>query len=158
MILNIIENKPLPLYGDGQNIRDWLYVVDHCDALIKVFEKGRIGETYNIGGNSEYRNIDIVQMLCDLVDAKLKRKDSSRNLIRFVPDRPGHDRRYAIDASKIRREIGWRPNHTFKQALENTVEWYLQNMVWVDSIRSGDYLKWIEKNYGKRPGTLGNRK
>jgi dTDP-glucose 4,6-dehydratase len=152
IILNIIENKPLPVYGDGQNIRDWLYVVDHCDALIKVFEKGRPGENYNIGGNSEYRNIDIVHMLCDLVDAKLKRKDSSRKLIRFVTDRPGHDRRYAIDASKIRSEIDWRPDHIFKQALENTVEWYLQNMEWVDSIRSGDYLKWIEKNYEKRSG------
>jgi dTDP-glucose 4,6-dehydratase len=150
MILNIIENKPLPVYGDGQNIRDWLYVTDHCRALIDVLEKGRPGETYNIGGNSERRNIDIVHLLCDILDRKLGRTESSRGLIRFVADRPGHDRRYAIDAAKIRNEIGWQPEHTFSQAIGDTVDWYLAHMDWVDSIRSGEYLQWIAKNYTDR--------
>ena len=150
MLLNIMENKALPVYGDGQNVRDWLYVIDHCSALLEVFEKGNPGETYNIGGNSEFKNIDIVHMLCDILDTKSNRTTASRELIRFVTDRPGHDRRYAIDASKIRNEIGWQPQHTFKEAIEETVDWYLQNMEWVDDIRSGEYLKWIEENYGNR--------
>jgi dTDP-glucose 4,6-dehydratase len=152
MILNIIEKKPLPVYGDGKNIRDWLYVIDHCEALINVFEQGNPGQTYNIGGGAERQNIDVVYLLCDLLDDRLKRtaKDSSRNLIRFVADRPGHDRRYAIDATKINNELGWTPRHRFEEALEATVDWYLDNMEWVESVRSGEYLKWIEKNYGKR--------
>ncbi|MHC4687346.1 MAG: dTDP-glucose 4,6-dehydratase, partial [Planctomycetota bacterium] len=152
MILNIIEKKPLPVYGDGKNIRDWLYVIDHCEALINVFEQGYPGQTYNIGGGAERQNIDVVYLLCDLLDDRLKRtaKDSSRNLIRFVADRPGHDRRYAIDATKINNELGWTPRHRFEEVLEATVDWYLDNMEWVESIRSGEYLKWIEENYEKR--------
>lgn len=152
MILNILEEKPLPVYGDGKNVRDWLYVIDHCDALIQVFEKGTLGETYNIGGDSERENIEIVYLLCDLMDSRLGRSDKtlSRHLIRFVADRPGHDRRYAIDATKIRNFLGWAPSYTFEKALEATVDWYMNNMGWVNSVRSGDYRKWIEMNYGDR--------
>jgi dTDP-glucose 4,6-dehydratase len=152
MILNTIEGKPLPVYGDGKNVRDWLYVIDHCEALVRVFEKGNPGETYNIGGGAERQNIEVVNLLCDLLDNRLKRKgkDSSRNLIRFVTDRPGHDRRYAIDATKIKNQLAWTPRHRFEEALEATVDWYLDNMEWVESVRSGEYVKWIEENYGKR--------
>ncbi|MBW1767847.1 MAG: dTDP-glucose 4,6-dehydratase, partial [Deltaproteobacteria bacterium] len=152
MILNIIEEKPLPVYGDGKNVRDWLYVIDHCDAIMKVLEKGRPGETYNIGGGAERENIQIVHMLCDLLDARLGRsgKKSSRQLIHYVTDRPGHDRRYAIDATKIQNELGWHPGHQFKEALEATVDWYTNHMEWVDSVRSGEYRRWIEVNYDKR--------
>jgi dTDP-glucose 4,6-dehydratase len=152
MILNAIEEKELPIYGDGKNVRDWLYVVDHCAALITVFEKGRPGETYNIGGGCERQNIEIVHCLCDMLDVRMGRSkaNSSRKLIRFVKDRPGHDRRYAVDATKIKRELGWTPIHTFDEALEATVDWYLHNMDWVASVRSGEYQKWIEQNYGKR--------
>ena len=152
MILNIVEEKTLPVYGDGGNIRDWLYVKDHCNALIKVLEEAKPGETYNIGGSSERRNIEIVNLLCDLLDARLGRtaKNSSRRLIRFVTDRPGHDRRYAIDATKIHRELGWVPEHSFEEALAATVDWYLNHMQWVDSVRSGEYRKWIEINYEER--------
>jgi len=152
MILNIVDQKPLPIYGDGKNVRDWLFVIDHCEALIKVFEAGTPGETYNIGGNSEQYNIDIVHRLCDLLDARLKRvgTDSGRKLIRFVTDRPGHDRRYAIDAGKIKTELGWQPRFTFDQALEQTAGWYLDHMDWTRSIQSGDYRNWIETNYHDR--------
>ncbi len=152
MILNIKEEKPLPIYGDGKNIRDWLYVIDHCDALIRILEKGQPGETYNIGGGAERENIEIVHLLCDLLDARLGRSDksSSRRLIRFVTDRPGHDLRYAIDATKIQKELGWRPKHDLQEALEYTVDWYLNNMDWVESVRSGAYRKWIEINYEQR--------
>jgi dTDP-glucose 4,6-dehydratase len=152
MILNAVEEKELPVYGDGKNVRDWLYVIDHCEALITVFEKGLAGETYNIGGGCERQNIEVVHLLCDIADIRLGRNkaDSSRKLIRFVKDRPGHDRRYAIDATKIRKELGWAPKHTFDAALETTVDWYLNNMDWVAAVRSGDYQKWIEQNYGKR--------
>jgi len=152
MILNAIEEKELPVYGDGKNVRDWLYVVDHCAALITVFEKGLPGETYNIGGGCERQNIEVVHRLCDILDVRLQRNkaDSSRKLIRFVQDRPGHDRRYAIDANKIKRELGWTPKHSFDEALETTVDWYLNNMDWVASVRSGEYQKWVEQNYGKR--------
>jgi len=150
MILNIVEQKPLPVYGDGKNVRDWLYVLDHCSALIKVLEEGRPGETYNIGGGAERQNIDIVHLLCDLLDSRLGRsgEQSSQRLVTFVPDRPGHDRRYAVDCTKIKRELGWEPEHRFDQALEATVEWYLDHMQWVESIRSGEYRKWIERQYG----------
>jgi dTDP-glucose 4,6-dehydratase len=156
MILNIMEQKPLPVYGDGRNVRDWLYVQDHCDALLTVFEKGRPGETYNIGGSAERENIQIVNRLCDLMDRKLNRKTGeSRELIKFVKDRLGHDRRYAIDASKIRSELGWVPQHNFEGALEKTVDWYLGNRPWVESVRSGEYRRWIHENYGKRdPASL----
>ena len=152
MILNIMEEKPLPVYGDGKNVRDWLYVADHCEALVKVFEKGRPGETYNIGGGTELENIGIVHHLCDVMDRRLglSGSQSSRRLIRFVKDRPGHDRRYAIDATKIRDELGWVPKHRFEEALVETVEWYLSHMDWVDSVRSGDYREWITKNYQNR--------
>ena len=152
MILNGIEEKPLPVYGDGKHVRDWLYVRDHCDGLIRVLEGGKPGETYNIGGNAERRNIDVVHLLCDLLDNRLQRSGdrSSRNLIEFVPDRPGHDRRYAIDAPKINQELGWSPTHAFEEALEATVDWYLHSMDWVNLVRSGEYRKWIEINYGDR--------
>jgi dTDP-glucose 4,6-dehydratase len=152
MILNIIEEKPLPVYGDGKHVRDWLYVIDHCDGLVRVLEEGRPGETYNIGGGAERQNIDVVHLLCDLLDVRLERSDrkASRNLIQFVTDRPGHDRRYAIDATKIKGELGWSPAHNFEEALEATVDWYLHNMDWVELVRSGEYRKWIEINYGQR--------
>ena len=152
MILNIVEEKALPVYGDGRNVRDWLYVEDHCEALVKVFEKGRPGETYNIGGGTELENIRIVHRLCDAMDERLKLSGgpSSRRLIHFVTDRPGHDRRYAIDATKIREELGWVPKHGFDEALEKTVGWYLDHMDWVNSVRSGEYRDWIAKNYGDR--------
>jgi dTDP-glucose 4,6-dehydratase len=150
MILNIVEERPLPVYGDGQNVRDWLYVIDHCHALLKVLGEGRPGETYMVGGSSERQNIEVVRMLCDLLDPRLGRKEtaSSLRLIRFVTDRPGHDRRYATDATKIRTELGWEPKYRFEEALEATVDWYLANMDWVDGVRSGEYRKWIELQYG----------
>jgi dTDP-glucose 4,6-dehydratase len=152
MILNVIEENPLPVYGDGKHVRDWLYVVDHCNGLLRVIEQGEPGETYNIGGGAERQNIVVVHLLCDLLDARLQRpkSKSSRRLIQFVSDRPGHDRRYAIDASKIKRELGWSPAHDFEEALEATVHWYLDNMDWVEFVRSGEYRKWIEINYGQR--------
>jgi len=152
MILNIVEQKPLPVYGDGKNVRDWLYVIDHCEAIVRVLEQGVPGETYNIGGNSERENIQIVHLLCDILDDRLNRKgdNSGRHLIRFVADRPGHDRRYAIDASKIKNQLGWKPGYTFENAIVSTVDWYLAHMDWVNSVRSGEYRKWIERNYEDR--------
>ena len=152
MILNIKEEKTLPIYGDGRNVRDWLYVIDHCDALIRILEQGKPGETYNIGGGAERQNIVVVHLLCDLLDARLQRpkSKSSRRLIQFVTDRPGHDRRYAIDASKIKRELGWSPAHDFEESLAATVDWYLHNLDWVEFVRSGEYRKWIEINYEDR--------
>jgi dTDP-glucose 4,6-dehydratase len=152
MIINLVDGRELPVYGDGGNVRDWLYVIDHCEALITVFEKGLVGDTYNIGGGSERRNIEVVQQLCDLLDQRLDRKgaDRSHRLIRFVADRPGHDRRYAIDAGKIQRELGWRPRFEFEKALAETVDWYLRNRSWIDFVRSGEYRKWIETNYERR--------
>ncbi len=152
MIINLIEEKELPVYGDGGNVRDWLYVIDHCEALATVFEKGVPGETYNIGGGAERKNIDVVHQLCALLDDRLNRKgaDQSRRLIRFVSDRPGHDRRYAIDAGKIQRELGWRPRFEFETALAQTVDWYLGNRSWIEYVRSGEYRKWIETNYDQR--------
>ena len=152
MILNIMEKKPLPVYGDGRNVRDWLYVIDHCEALLAVLENGRPGQTYNIGGNAERTNIDVVRRLCELMDVRLDRSghNASKHLIEFVTDRPGHDRRYAINAGKIRKELGWEPRHGFEEALAETVDWYLSHMEWVESVRSGGYRDWIEQNYGKR--------
>jgi dTDP-glucose 4,6-dehydratase len=152
MILNALEGKPLPVYGDGANVRDWLYVGDHCAAIRAVLEKGRVGDTYNIGGKSERRNIDVVHTICDLVDEM----DSSvaigsrRSLVTYVKDRPGHDRRYAIDAAKIERELGWRPAERFESGLRKTVRWYLDHPAWVESVRTGAYLDWIKKNYTER--------
>lgn len=153
MILNALEEKPLPVYGDGKNVRDWLFVEDHCAAIRTVLERGRVGETYNVGGNSERANIDVVTTICDLVDEMRPRAGAAprRELIRFVEDRPGHDRRYAIDASKITRELGWRPAEKFESGLRKTVRWYLDHAEWVDSVRTGAYREWITRNYAARP-------
>jgi len=152
MILNALEGRPLPVYGDGGNVRDWLYVEDHCAAIRTVLEHGRPGGTYNIGGNSERRNLDVVNTICDLVDEM--RPDAAsgprRRLITFVKDRPGHDRRYAIDATKLERELGWSPAERFESGLRRTVRWYLDHMEWVENVRTGAYLSWIEKNYAER--------
>ena len=140
MLLNILEEKPLPVYGNGKNVRDWLYVLDHCRALCAVFEKGNPGENYNIGGGTELQNIEIVQMLCTILEDRLgKKTGSAAGLITYVADRPGHDWRYAIDATKIKNELGWKPEYAFKKALADTVDWYLGNMRWVNSVRSGVY-------------------
>ena len=150
--LNALEGKQLPVYGDGKNVRDWLFVEDHCSAIRAVLQNGRIGETYNIGGNSERTNIDVVTTICDLVDEmRPGATDSSRRkLITFVEDRPGHDRRYAIDAAKISRELGWKPAEQFESGLRKTVRWYLDNTSWVNSVRTGAYREWIAKNYSER--------
>jgi dTDP-glucose 4,6-dehydratase len=152
MILNALENKPLPVYGDGMNVRDWLFVEDHCSAIRAVLANGRVGETYNIGGNSERANIDVVTTICDLVDEMRPRAGggSRRELIIYVKDRPGHDRRYAIDASKLSRELEWRPAAEFVSGLRKTVRWYLDNSAWIESVRTGAYLEWINKNYTER--------
>jgi dTDP-glucose 4,6-dehydratase len=153
VILNALEGKPLPVYGDGMNVRDWLFVEDHCSAIRTVLQNGRIGETYNIGGNSERTNIDVVSTICDLVDEMRpgsSAQGSRRRLITFVKDRPGHDRRYAIDATKIARELGWKPAEEFEGGLRKTVRWYLENGPWVDSVRTGAYRDWIAKNYSER--------
>jgi dTDP-glucose 4,6-dehydratase len=150
MIANALEGKALPVYGDGQQVRDWLYVGDHCEAIRMVLAKGRPGEVYNIGGNAEMRNLEVVHALCDTLDALRPRAGGHRALITYVTDRPGHDRRYAIDARKIRAEIGWAPRETFATGLGRTVRWYLDNPGWVAQVRSGEYRNWIEKNYQKR--------
>ncbi|SCY38306.1 dTDP-glucose 4,6-dehydratase [Flavobacterium caeni] len=147
-INNIINRKPLPVYGDGKYTRDWLFVEDHARAIDLVFHKGACCETYNIGGFNEWQNIDLVRLLCDLMDEKLGReKGSSRELITHVKDRPGHDLRYAIDAGKINKELGWAPSVTFEQGLERTIDWYLANEEWLRSVTSGDYQKYYEKQY-----------
>jgi dTDP-glucose 4,6-dehydratase len=152
MILNALEGKRLPVYGDGGNVRDWLFVTDHCSAISAVLDRGRIGETYNIGGNSERKNLEVVRAICDLVDEM--RPEGAlgprRRLITFVTDRLGHDRRYAIDASKIGNELGWRPAETFEGGLRRTVAWYLENSSWVDGVRTGAYRDWIRRNYQER--------
>ena len=152
MILNALEGRPLPVYGDGMNVRDWLFVEDHCAAIRAVLRDGRIGETYNIGGNSERANIEVVTMICDLLDEMRPREAAvpRRNLITFVKDRPGHDRRYAIDARKLSRELGWQPAEQFASGLRKTVGWYLDHFSWVESVRTGAYLEWIKQNYTKR--------
>ena len=150
MILNALEGKPLPVYGDGKNVRDWLFVEDHCAAIRVVLEKGRPGETYNIGGNSERANIDVVTAICDLVDEMRPGAETRRRLITYVQDRPGHDRRYAIDARKIARELGWKPAEGFESGLRKTVRWYLEHEEWVASVRTGAYREWITKNYAER--------
>lgn len=150
MIANAVAGKPLPIYGDGANVRDWLYVDDHARALRAVLERGEIGQTYNIGGKAERRNIDVVHRLCEILDDRRPDAGPHKNLIQFVKDRPGHDRRYAIDSGKIERELGWRPRETFESGLAATVDWYLGNADWVASVQSGDYLHWIERNYAAR--------
>lgn len=152
MILNALEGKKLPVYGDGMNVRDWLFVGDHCSAIRSVLRNGRVGETYNVGGNSERANLDVVRLVCDLVDEMSPRSGagSRRELITFVNDRPGHDRRYAIDATKIKSELGWEPAENFEAGLRKTVRWYLDHPDWVRDVRSGAYLEWINKNYAER--------
>ncbi|MDP3875819.1 MAG: dTDP-glucose 4,6-dehydratase [Methylobacter sp.] len=152
MIVNALAGKPLPVYGDGQQIRDWLYVKDHCSAIRRVLEAGSVGEIYNIGGWNEKPNIDIVHTVCALLDELSARPDgrSYREQITYVTDRPGHDRRYAIDASKLERELGWKPAETFDTGIRKTVQWYLQNQSWVANVQSGAYRAWVEKNYSGR--------
>lgn len=150
MINNIRGSKPLPVYGDGQNTRDWLWVIDHATAIDRIFHAGRIGETYNIGGDNEWKNLDLVHKLCDIMDELMERPaGSSRNLITFVKDRPGHDHRYAIDASKLRDELGWEPSIKFEEGFRQTAAWYLSNGEWLDHLTSGEYLRYYEKQYGK---------
>ena len=151
IIANARAGKPLPIYGDGQQVRDWLYVGDHCAAIRCVLAGGKPGETYNIGGWNEKANLDVVHTLCDILDTLApKTAGSYRDQITYVKDRPGHDRRYAIDARKIERELGWTPAETFDTGIRKTVLWYLENQEWVRDIQSGDYLKWVEKNYENR--------
>jgi len=151
MILNMLDEKPLPVYGDGKNIRDWLYVEDHCSGIWAVLNRGKTGEKYNIGGENEWHNIDLVNKLCEIVAEKLgKPKDYFKRLITFVQDRPGHDRRYAINCDKIKNELDWRQSVTFEEGLNITVEWYLNNKKWVQNIKTGKYLEWLEINYKKR--------
>jgi len=151
MIANALASKPLPVYGDGQNVRDWLYVGDHCAAIREVLARGEPGETYNVGGWNEKKNIEVVHTLCDLLDeARPKLAGSYRDQISYVTDRPGHDRRYAIDARKLERELGWKPAETFETGLAKTVRWYLDNQQWVDEVASGEYRKWVETNYTQR--------
>ena len=151
MILNAMEGKPLPVYGEGKNVRDWLFVTDHCEAIWRVIEKGEDGETYNIGGNNEVQNIEVVKRICaEVAERTGKDRGAVESLITYVKDRPGHDLRYAIDASKIKRELQWAPSETFETGLKKTVAWYLDNDAWVEKVRTGEYRNWIEKNYGDR--------
>jgi dTDP-glucose 4,6-dehydratase len=151
MIANIIAKQPLPVYGDGRNVRDWLHVRDHASAVEAVLTKGAPGGVYNIGGNNEWQNIDIVNLVCDLLDGRLGRETGeSRSLITYVKDRPGHDRRYAIDAAKIRADLGWEPSYTFEKGIEETIDWYLANQQWVGEVTSGAYRDYYEQMYGRR--------
>ena len=152
MIVNALAGKPLPVYGDGQQIRDWLYVKDHCSAIRRVLEAGRVGEVYNIGGRNGKPNIEIVHTVCALLDELRPRTDgrSYRGQIVYVADRPGHDRRYAIDTGKIEHELGWKPAETFETGIRKTVQWYLDNQSWVSNVQSGAYRTWVEKNYQGR--------
>jgi len=152
MILNALDGKPLPVYGDGQNIRDWLFVRDHCEAIRQVLAKGRLGEVYNVGGKNEIKNLDVVQVICRKLDALRPKADGTKyeSQITFVTDRPGHDRRYAIDPTKIEREIGWTPAETFESGIDKTVRWYLENTAWIDAVRTGAYRDWVSQNYGAR--------
>jgi len=153
IISNALHGKELPVYGDGKNVRDWLYVVDHCAAILRVLQGGTIGETYNIGGNNEKQNIEVVETVCDLLDARvglLANGQGRRSLIRFVKDRPGHDKRYAIDASKVRQELGWEPSLTFEQGIAQTIDWYLAHPDWVAEVTSGTYRQYYDEQYGAR--------
>jgi len=152
MITHALNGKPLPVYGDGQQIRDWLYVGDHCSAIRTVLERGRVGETYNVGGGNQRSNLEVVTTLCALLDELRPNSPFAphNQLIRFVTDRPGHDRRYAIDARKIERELDWRAQESFESGLRKTVQWYLENAAWVENVTSGAYKSWMEQNYGSR--------
>jgi len=150
IVLNALEGKPLPVYGDGKNVRDWLYVEDHCEAIRTIMTSGKRGETYNVGGRAEMENIVIVQMICDILDDITPAADGKprRQLITFVKDRPGHDRRYAIDFTKLNKEMDWSPKESFSSGLRKTVEWYLNQNKWVENIKTGAYLKWMQEQYG----------
>jgi dTDP-glucose 4,6-dehydratase len=155
MTANAVAQKPLPVYGDGMNIRDWLYVADHCAALREILARGRPGEVYNIAGNCEIANLDVVEAICAAVDTLMPADDGSRrrNLIEFVPDRPGHDRRYALSTRKIEDELGWKPAESFESGLRKTIAWYLENRDWLTDIMSGQYRQWIDLNYARRART-----
>ncbi len=153
IINNALNSKDLPVYGDGKNVRDWLYVVDHCTAIIKVLQNGKVGETYNVGGNSEKQNIEVVQTICDILDEKVAPLESGevrRSLIKFVKDRAGHDRRYAIDASKLKNELGWEPSVDFNDGIRMTIDWYLDNTEWISAVIDGSYQDYYDKLYGER--------
>lgn len=152
MIVNALAGKPLPIYGDGQQVRDWLYVKDHCSAICRVLEAGKLGEVYNVGGWNEKPNIDIVNTVCILLDEMRPRSDGKtyKEQISYVADRPGHDRRYAIDARKLESELGWKPAETFETGIRKTVQWYLDNQDWVSNVQSGAYREWVEQNYSQR--------
>jgi dTDP-glucose 4,6-dehydratase len=154
IILNALEDKPLPVYGDGRNVRDWLYVKDHCRAVWEIMKRGTRGQTYNIGGRCESTNIETVTMVCDLLDEMVPKADrtSRKDLITFVKDRPGHDLRYAIDCSKLEKELGWAPIESFETGLRKTVQWYLNNSQWVHRVKSGEYLDWVRQHYGNEEG------
>ena len=152
IVNNALGGRSLPVYGDGKNVRDWLYVIDHCEAILTVLQKGNVGETYNIGGNSEKQNIEIVHTICDILDEKVGLMPGGKNrrtLITYVKDRAGHDRRYAIDATKIRTQLGWNPRVNFIDGMSRTVEWYLENKAWIASVTDGSYREYYEKMYGK---------
>ena len=152
VILNALAGKPLPIYGDGQQIRDWLYVKDHCSAIRTVLAQGRLGETYNVGGWNEKANLDVVHTICHILDTLRPKADGTgyAEQITYVQDRPGHDRRYAIDARKLERELGWKPAETFESGIRKTVEWYLDNQDWVSNVTSGNYRQWLEQHYGNK--------
>ncbi|NBC30545.1 MAG: dTDP-glucose 4,6-dehydratase [Spirochaetes bacterium] len=151
MILNILEGKPLPVYGDGGNIRDWLYVTDHAEAIWMIMNVGAAGENYLVGGENEWGNLTLVETLCDKVAAAAGRSAAqARELITLVSDRPGHDRRYAVDCSKVKHELGWRQRHSFSEGLDATIRWYVENTEWVEQVRSGEYREWIDDNYARR--------
>lgn len=150
VLMNALAGKALPIYGDGSNVRDWLYVGDHCSAIRTVLNAGKVGETYNVGGCNEKTNLEVVHTLCDILDELQPKSGSYRDQITFVKDRPGHDRRYAIDAGKIIRELGWMPQETFETGIRKTVEWYLANQSWVFHVTSGEYRNWVVKNYSER--------
>jgi dTDP-glucose 4,6-dehydratase len=150
MILNAFEGKPLPVYGDGLNVRDWLYVRDHCTAIWTIMKKGVRGETYNIGGSNELENIKLVKMICDILDEHKRLSDNHprKELITFVTDRPGHDRRYAIDFGKLKSTLGWSPEESFESGIKKTIQWYLDNSDWIDRVKSGEYQSWVKEHYG----------
>lgn len=151
VIRNALAGLPLPIYGTGENIRDWLYVIDHAKAIECVLEKGVISETYNIGGNEEHKNIEIVKLICAELDILKPNKEKKyADLIQFVKDRPGHDKRYAINSEKLHRQLGWKPEENFKSGIQKTIKWYLENQTWVENIVSGEYQKWVHQNYGDR--------
>ena len=153
IINNSLNGKDLPVYGDGKNVRDWLYVIDHCTAILEVLKQGRVGETYNVGGNSEKQNIEVVQTICDILDEKaapLANGQVRRSLIKFVKDRAGHDRRYAIDATKIKQELGWEPSVTFEDGIRRTIDWYLGNTDWMAGVLDGSYRDYYARMYDCR--------